>query len=339
MHKHSLSIAAVVCLIACPTLATAGVCDAYYSFDGTLTDSSGNQYDGEMFDKEDKPVAPSFAEGKFGQALQLDGIGAMRSYLDLHFEACPQVTISAWIQVPRAASTDTLHILSSGRGSGPGLRVSDTMLVLSGTNNGIAQQNAIRKGGGWIFVAGVNDYEAGYFQLHWQGRSTPRQKLADYRYPPENAFWVGTWHDESGDRTRGVVIDELRITGRAFRVEQVAALRTRSPQTTDTERVQDDVFANPGDQLPGDQYEPRPDSSAGGISGVEIIADSSGGTDLSDVIDYETRPDSDGGELLSGGLYERPTAVEPNDSGNDSSSGAATPMRQVATENKSLACN
>ncbi len=226
MRKSPFTVLAAIGLITCPALAAAGPCDAYYTFDGTLADSSGNQYDGEFIDKDDSPVEPSFVAGKFGEALQLDGIGAMRSFLDLHFEACPQVTISAWIQVARTAPADTtMNILSSGSGSGPGIIVAESMLVLKGTNNGIAQQNAIRKGAGWIFVAGVYDYEEGYFQLFWHGRSTPPQKLADYRYPPENAFWVGTWRDETGDRARGVAVDDLRIMGRAIRIASLSVHR------------------------------------------------------------------------------------------------------------------
>ena len=211
--------------------AFAGPCDAHFLFDGTLADVSGNGYNGEMFNAEGSS-RPKYTAGKFGQALQLDGTAAMRALLDLHYDSCPQVTMSAWIQVSRDVSNDTMHVLSSGQGSGPGLRVSDTYLTLAGTNNGVGQPNAIRKGTNWTFVAGVYDYTAGHFTMYWGNRNSGTQNLAEYRYPPETAFWVGTVNDQWGIYTSGIAIDDLRISGTVAGAEQIAALRSGSAVST-----------------------------------------------------------------------------------------------------------
>jgi hypothetical protein len=232
--------------------AAAGPCEAYYTFDGTLADSSGNGYDGEMLDEASEPAKAIFTQGKFGQALELDGKAAMRALLDLSYEGCPKVTFSAWIRVDRNAPADTMHVLSTGRGSGPGLRISGRMLALNGTENGLAQWDAIRPGG-WLFVAGVYDYDAGTYTLYWQGRHAT-ESLSRYRDAPDTALWVGVWFDDYGGLARGVAIDDLRITGAAEPPERIAALRSaRQPLAW--------VAANtpiPGDpaQLPGDQYTP-----------------------------------------------------------------------------------
>ena len=107
-----------------------------------------------------------------------------------------------------------------------GLRVSDTVLVLSGTDNGIGQPDAIRRGSNWLFVAGVYDYEAGYYTLYWQGRHAT-EELSANRKPPETAFWIGTWYDEFGELASGVAIDELDIVGSALNNDQLTVQRKR----------------------------------------------------------------------------------------------------------------
>ena len=239
-------------LIHWPLSGFAGSCDAYFTFDGTLADASGNGYDGEMIVAKGEPSEPQYTDGKFGQALMLDGNAAMRALLDLHYDACPKVTVSAWIQVSRNAPDDTMHLFSTGGGSGPGLTVSGSFLTLKGTENGIGQQNAIRKGS-WIFVVGVYDYTAGKYTLHWGGRSAT-QKLSEHRYEPQDAFWLGTVHDDWGIYSRGIAVDDLRITGHALDAEEVMALRARPAGSTAVTAIRDEPFAPA--QLPGDQYEP-----------------------------------------------------------------------------------
>ena len=314
MHKHSLLNLAAVCLIACPTLAKAGLCDAYYSFDGTLSDASGNGYDGEMIIKGGELSTPKFTDGKFGQALMLDGNAAMRALLDLHYDACPQVTISAWVKVARDAPADSLHVFSTGGGSGPGLTISGTGLNLKGTENGIYRKQVIRKGS-WIFVAGVYDYAKGDYTLY-SGRPFPPAKLSEVRYEPQNAIWVGTVHDDWGVFARGVAVDELRITGRALQPEEVTALRSRQAERTvhksDVDGFTPKPTQLPGDhfeptQLPGDHFEPAQlpaDQQVASHMMARSGAHGDGSADTAGLIDYETRPDQGSSGLPGGGFID-----------------------------------
>jgi hypothetical protein len=206
--------------------ALAQQCDAWFPFDGDLTDASGNGYDGSMIGSEGSEATPRFVEGRSGSALALDGTAAMRAFIDLHYDGCPQVTISAWIRVD-ASSRGSRHILSTGNGSGPGLRISGSTLILNGTANGLTQRNAITAGSGWNFVAGVYDYTNSEYTLYWRNRSVSAT-LSEHLRPPREAFWVGAHSDNLANGPTDVVIDDLRITGSALGAEEVAAL-ARSP--------------------------------------------------------------------------------------------------------------
>jgi len=230
--KIWLISATALFLAVAPLSAAAGPCDAYFTFDDTLADASGNGYDGEMIAKGGELSTPAYTEGKFGKALMLDGNAAMRALLDLHWDGCPQVTISAWINVSRGAPNDSMRVLSTGGGNGPGLTISGTGLNLRGTGNGISQQQAIRQGS-WIFVAGVYDYAAEEYFLYGGGRTPTPGKLSERIYEPQNAIWVGTEHDDWGVFARGVAIDDLRITGRRLEEPQIAALRSTQPNNAD----------------------------------------------------------------------------------------------------------
>ena len=286
MNRIGVKFGVVMAAIIWPVSGLAGPCDAHFTFDRTLADASGNGYDGEMIDAQGGPAAAAFTDGRFGQALQLDGTGAMRALLDLNYDACPQVTFSAWIRVGRAAPTSTMHVLSTGRGSGPGLRVSDTVLVLSGTDNGIGQPDAIRRGSNWLFVAGVYDYEAGYYTLYWQGRHAT-EELSANRKPPETAFWIGTWYDEFGELASGVAIDELDIVGSALNNDQLTVLRMRSAGTsgggTTLDEINQELTDRNAARSGGIDYEAPPDLTTQSGSG------GSGARETN--IDYEPPPD------------------------------------------------
>ena len=144
--------------------------DAYYPFDGNLSDAGGGGYDGTMIAKGGMPALAQFAEGLTGQALQLDGRTAMRAYLDLNPELCPQVTVTGWIRVESYDVTGTQYLLSTGSGSGPSLRTSGSIVTLSGLGNGISHRDALRDGRAWFFFAAVHDNEAETYRFHWRDR-------------------------------------------------------------------------------------------------------------------------------------------------------------------------
>lgn len=203
-------------------------CDAHFTFDGSLADTSGNGYDGHMIGKGGAPATPKFTEGKFGHALQLDGTSAMRVFLDLHFDSCPQVTIAAWIKTPAVLPKGTQELVSAGSGIGPGLRASGPHLVLRGPANGLIQRNVIRANAGWIFVAGVYDFAENTYALHWRNRSIEGKLREDHR-TPEEAIWVGAFNDSLNAAVTGMAIDDLRIIGKALDKNGIRALQTREP--------------------------------------------------------------------------------------------------------------
>ena len=162
-------VAASFGIFGLPTASIAAPCDAHYTFDDTLADSSGNGYIGQMIGADGARVPPSFTEGRNGSALRLDGTSAMRAFVDLNFEICPQVTIAAWIQMSPDGANHWL--VSSGNGQGPGIRVSDTALVAEGTTNGISEIGVVRDAAGFFFVASVWDYSSGAHTLYWRSRN------------------------------------------------------------------------------------------------------------------------------------------------------------------------
>jgi len=203
-------------------------CDAYYRFDGDLSDATGNGHDGTMISAGGGPAGAAFGEGIEGRSLHLDGTAAMRAYLDLNADLCPQVTITGWIRVEANDITATQYLISTGDGSGPGLRSNGTTAVLEGTGNGLAQRSAIRDGRAWFFFAGVWDYGAGTYRFQFRER-TISGELADSRYPAEDAFWVGAYNDRMDYAMKGAYLDELRVIGRALSPAEISKLRGGRP--------------------------------------------------------------------------------------------------------------
>lgn len=201
-------------------------CEAWYKFDGNLSDASGNGYDGAMFNREGGPALPSFSAGLEGGALHLDGTAGMRAYLDLHPDQCPQVTIAAWIRVESLDVNSPQYLVSTGPGGGPGVYATGRTIVLRGAANGLWHRSALRDPRGWFFVAGVYDYEAGTYRLHFRNR-TWEGSLGDNPRPPEDALWVGVLGDGFDYPARDVHIDELRVVGRALGVDDIGRLAAR----------------------------------------------------------------------------------------------------------------
>jgi len=95
-------------------LSMAQSCDAYFKFDGDLSDASGNGYDGTMIGKDGATGNVSFGDGLVSQALHLDGSSAMRAFLDPNFESSPQVTIAAWVRMDAHEDKDVRYLFSTG---------------------------------------------------------------------------------------------------------------------------------------------------------------------------------------------------------------------------------
>ncbi|NGP54448.1 serine hydrolase [Thioalkalivibrio sp. XN8] len=227
MNRLRGAFVIVSCLLAgmYSSWAEAQSCEAYFPFDDSLVDASGNGFDGRMIGRDGAAATPRFVDGRAGRALALDGTAAMRIFVDLDYDVCPQMSFTAWIRFEGPVRSENQIILTTG-GSGPGLRAVGSSLVLNGTANGLSARNAVRGDSGWMFVAGVYDYTDNTYTLHWRNRSV-EGTLSQHRRPPEDAVWIGAMNDRLAHAAGGILLDDLRIIGRALSVEELAALRSR----------------------------------------------------------------------------------------------------------------
>ena len=228
-NKCRIALVAILASLAATQApgAWAQPCEAYYPFDGSLADASGNGFDGRMIGKDGAAATPRFVEGRSGQALAFDGTAAMRAFLDLNYENCSQVSFTAWVRFDGPVLPGNQEILATG-GSGPGLRATGSNLTLNGTENGIGVRNAVHADSGWMFVAGVYDYAGNTYTLHWRNRNV-EGTLSEHRRLPEVAIWVGAMDDNLTHPASNIVIDELRIIGRALDVEELRAVQAGGP--------------------------------------------------------------------------------------------------------------
>lgn len=223
--RHFLIITIFTTLLSAQSFAQS--CDAHFTFDGNLADSSGNQYVGQMIGKDGAAEKPLFTEGKIGQALQLDGNSAMRAFIDLHFDTCPQLTIAAWIRVESTDAKGEQYIISTGSGGGPALKILGKSIVLKGSGNGLWKSDALRDKKEWFFVAAVYDYSANTYRLHWRSRSMDG-KLNESRKPPEDALWLGAFNDRLASPTQSAFIDDLRIYGHALSAAEIRTIQSEN---------------------------------------------------------------------------------------------------------------
>ncbi|WP_405236148.1 LamG-like jellyroll fold domain-containing protein [Lentisalinibacter orientalis] len=221
MNKYYSVLLAVLLLTGFSVQALAGPCDAYYRFDGNLSDESGNGNAGQMIGRDGAAATAEFVEGRSGQALKLDGSAAMRAFVDLNRDRCPQATVTAWIKIAQAASQT---ILGTGSSSGPWLWASGSGLFLRTAGKDLRVQDAIYANGGWMFVAAVWDHKTGTHRLHWHGRQT-EQAIGTSARQAKPAIWLGANNDSLHHAAKDLVIDELRIIGSALDAERIMAMR------------------------------------------------------------------------------------------------------------------
>tara|TARA_R110002096_G_scaffold46676_6_gene124805 strand:+ start:19331 stop:21667 length:2337 start_codon:yes stop_codon:yes gene_type:complete len=304
IFKAGLYIAAVVAAAYVNTV-SASYCDAYFPFDGSLVDASGNGYDGLMI-AEGGAAEPQFGEGRYGQALHLTGKSAMRSFLDLHHERCPQLTITAWFKLPSVSTSGAQAVLSTGAsGANPGLVATDSTLRLYGSGNGLSQRNAIRDSNTWYFVAVTFDYDAREYKLHWLNR-TVDGRLSDSPYAAEDSFWIGTRSDNLRLVAQDLFIDDVRVYGRVLGADEIHDASTS------------DAPAQAGDQAP-----PAPPAMSGAQTvGADAPCNSNSacGTGQYCARDLTCHPETHlplavvgtGGTSGSGPTVIRPTSTGPS---------------------------
>ncbi|MDJ0911729.1 MAG: LamG domain-containing protein [Woeseiaceae bacterium] len=272
--RNRLNLLALSLFLLLPVLeAHAGQCDAYFAFDGNLQDGSGNGHHGAMIMKRvDQTVTggePEFAAGRYGQALRLNGSSAVRAPVDLFPEICGQVTITAWVYVEDGNPNE--HTLISN-GEGAAVRLSHTrqLLTARGGRSTVRSTGDAVQPNRWTFIAGVWDFESGNITLSWQGRqataSLDRSNLRD----PEQSLWIGAFNDSLMWPASGVLIDDLRIIGRAMTMAELRDVMQQSPQVVtavgDTDPLAEEFRIGPFDQS-GDLTN-RDDIAAAGDAGA-----------------------------------------------------------------------
>ena len=208
-------------------------CFAWFPFDGSLADASGNHHDGLLTDIENTPLdSPGeYTEGKFGQALKLDGSSVVVAPLDLYSQTCPKITIVAWIRLD--GSTRALQAIYS-TGFGPGPRAAATWTNLSAWGG----TNEIRTPGGnapavgeWFPIVAVWDFRAGRHSLHWPGGDMEEDLGESSRLPAQD-FWIGAYSYNATlmNLATEMSIDDVRVYGYTLDPSEIgAALRGEPP--------------------------------------------------------------------------------------------------------------
>ena len=228
MDVRTLALTGLLTWAALPVLAIAGPCDAYFRFDGDLSDSGSNGFSGQMVAVKGAPATPEFVEGKFGKALKLDGSAAMRAFIDLSYDLCPQVTYTAWIKVeplPNQMILGVSHALHS--------MISGTGMSLRVRGDDLWAYNSIFPNAGWMFIAGTWNADTGKVTLHWRNRVIDGQMgTSDRETPP--AIWLGALNDDLHFPAKQMVIDEFRVISRSLGHEQIMALQDSASSGTST---------------------------------------------------------------------------------------------------------
>src|SRR6056297_1270302 len=300
MSRHYSVLYVFLLLTGFSVPALAGPCDAYYRFDGNLSDEGGNGNAGQMIGRDGAAATPQFVDGRSGQALKLDGSAAMRAFVDLNRERCPQVTVTAWIRIQPEASQTIL-----GTGGGAWLWASGSLLGLRTAGKDIRVQDAIYANGGWMFVAAVWDHKNGTHRLHWRGRQT-EESVGKSSRQAKPAIWLGADNDALHHPSKDLVIDELRIIGGALGAERITAMRDAPAGAGQAQPAMAGAAGQacsthagcPAGSYCGmdgtchpDSHRPMP-SAAGGTTLQDLPANSAArNAGLADTIDYESPTD------------------------------------------------
>ena len=262
MRFRTLLLPATLALVLFSGTAHAGPCDAHFTFDGNLSDASGNGYDGRLIGKGGGAATDpaSYGEGRNGQALLLSGVYAVRAPVDLSKEVCPQITVAAWVKMDDDPTKGTQDIFSSGR-NGPRFdRVGTHLEVRSGDQRELVS-NGLR-GGRWEFIATVIDQEAGKMTVYWRQRSFERDMKPVGTKSPD--IWIGALDDDLRNPVLAGAIDDVRIYGQLLTADQIKQIQVGTPRRPGSTQIPGDQFEPtqiPGDQfepnqIPGDQFEP-----------------------------------------------------------------------------------
>lgn len=202
-------------------------CAAHYRFDGNLEDSTGNDHDAIMVDLDRLPTGQpgEYTDGKRGSALHLTGDSVAVSTLDLHFEACPKITVTAWVML-KSEPTQQMTVLSTGYGSGPRLAIAKSNMSAWGGVNEIRTRSRdwVPPVGEWLPVVATWDYEMGTHTLYIDG--TPlKEGLGNYSREPQQDLWIGAYAYGSKlmNIASDILVDDLRVYDRILDATGISA--------------------------------------------------------------------------------------------------------------------
>jgi hypothetical protein len=164
--KRALCAAATLAALTVPAMAHAGL-KAFYTFDGSFADVSGNGFDGS------EANGASFAGGFEGQALDLDA--NLNQYvsvagLDINPSSMPAVTFGAWVNAD--AESAIRGVLSHDDGGFDRTLDIDFRGTSTGwsafTGNGVVHGASVTTGA-WTFISLRHDQASGQFSLNVDG--------------------------------------------------------------------------------------------------------------------------------------------------------------------------
>ncbi|MGD8358877.1 MAG: LamG domain-containing protein [Lysobacterales bacterium] len=174
------------------------------------------------------PNAPrgnlAYTNGYLGQAALMDGQNAVRVPFDINPDVYPQLTVTMWINTEYDQQSG--YLFSNGAPEGPKLQYTKANLIAHGPRV-LARLRGMIRPERWVFVAAVWDYNAGTLRLHADRRVEEVDfgggfARRDPRSKPE--FWIGTYNAKLQSTVRGVIIDDVRIYGRALSPEEILGL-------------------------------------------------------------------------------------------------------------------
>ena len=214
----------------------------HYKFDGNADDSSGNNYHGIEMD------GPTYVDGKFGQAIHLDGIDDYVAIQDMSYVGTghPEVTACAWIRTTESGDgiiasfdrSEFWRLEINGAGGGPGQVGWDVWSVTANTYMDYGSTTRVDDGQ-WHHVAGVFDNgtmiiyidgsaEEPFFSADstfGRARAYPRYGFvgsnSEASYPPPTGRPDGGYFE--GD------VDELYVYHRALSLAEIRYLADDTP--------------------------------------------------------------------------------------------------------------
>lgn len=251
MEKRKLIVFVALCLVM-STGAWAGITDgliSYWALDdgGGLTASdpvSGN--DGTLTYGGSGTQTPQWTSGKFGGALDFDGVGA---FVDCGSDVSLQpatVTVSAWIKVPAYGYYGQIAGLATDTGfseSGYSLLADDYWISEAGDSLSMWVSGGPGESDGsyiantavpspptdWVHVVGTYDGTQTIVYVNGVGGTPDMTETGDIDYTHITSFYMGVYWTPGFSTTEWFLpfigqIDDVAVWGRALNADEVAWL-------------------------------------------------------------------------------------------------------------------